>query len=179
MAAPSAAPINAGGRWVLNPTNFGAAYPHDGTELGLTHGVEVETEEFWAPIAASEYGGRVVNRVFQGAVVFVTLTLVNWDPAALAVWRPGVTTGGSGKPIVPLDAASYAHGSLQSTRGVNLVHVARHATDPSFRIYNAVPTGDPVRIPFQDSLSVAMQITFEGLMNSSEELATLRALADM
>lgn len=176
MAAPSATPKHGGGIWVLNPGDLSDPFG-TGTQLGLTQETAFSSEELWEPIVAPEFGGVEVDRIFLGYSARLEITVANWDQAIVGTYWPGVTVGTAG-PIVPFTHSSLAPGTLQSTLGVTLVHVARHAADPTVRIFNAVPMGSLSGFVMQDGKPAKFRAVFDCLLDSSKQVAKIAALAD-
>lgn len=175
MAAPVETPRPAGGRWVLNPSD--ATDPSTGTELGLTHNVEFDPEHAWVPLLGSEFGNKPVDHVFMGFRCSLALTVVNWDQQIIGVLFSGVTAGGSG-PIVPFTSSALRPGALASSRAVHLLHAAYHVSDPGIRVFAATPLNYEV-IPFRHMKQALLRVEFDCLLDSSEQVAKLAALADM
>ena len=68
------------GRLVINPTNLNSAFPHGGTELGLTRDAEMRFGITTSLVTAEEWGQAPVEAVYTGeSAVFAAV----WKEASV------------------------------------------------------------------------------------------------
>lgn len=107
MSVPNVANmLRVPGRFSISPTNLSTAYPHGGTALGTTTGVDIALGQIHAPITAEEFGGQQVDAVYAGEQPRVYAYLQEFDPDALAVLFPCYAAGTTGGPTLLCDVNS-------------------------------------------------------------------------
>ena len=81
------------GKLVINPTDITAAFPHGGTELGLTRDSEMRFGIKTELVHAEEWGNQPVESVYCGESAVFAAVLREWDNDALSNIFPNTGTG--------------------------------------------------------------------------------------
>ncbi len=105
MAAPDPRNIvRAAGRLVKDPTDFTAAYPYGGTELGVVGRIKFRRGVVVHHARAEEWGGVRTKTTYQREDAVIACTLREWDDDMIAALFPNVAAGsGTGKQVVTYD----------------------------------------------------------------------------
>lgn len=81
------------GRIVINPTNLASAFPHGGTEMGLTRDAEMRFGISTSLVTAEEWGQAPVESVYTGESAVFAAVLREWDNDAIDNIFPNTGTG--------------------------------------------------------------------------------------
>ena len=78
---------------VLSPTNFGAAFPYGGTQLGAVMDIVAHPRRKHRALTSEELGAEVVEVIALGEAWKITAAVRGWDDAARGVLFTATTTG--------------------------------------------------------------------------------------
>jgi hypothetical protein len=129
---------------VQDVSDFSAAFPHGGTELGEVQSSAVVVSYGEVPIVAEEFG-TVVETFYTGERWVFSCALRTWDDDALAALFPHTATGSSsGKVLVKHDPDTYRAGQLGTSREIAIAFVADNPlSHPSLYFRRCVPLLEP------------------------------------
>jgi len=171
------------GRLLINPTNLNSAFPHGGTELGLTRDAEMRLGINTSLVTAEEWGQAPVEAVYTGESAVFAAVLREWDNDAISNVFPNTGTGSTSGDRTILGRTSGANraGYLLSNKAVVLLFspkaVDRH---PMVLVRKAVPL---VEISSMLSLSLAEEfgigVVFQALPNSAGQLYDIGKREDL
>tara|TARA_B100000686_G_scaffold145595_1_gene153091 strand:- start:939 stop:1505 length:567 start_codon:yes stop_codon:yes gene_type:complete len=173
------------GKLVINPTDINAAYPHGGTEMGLTRDSQMRFGIKTSLVHAEEWGNQPVESVYCGESAVFAAVLREWDNDAISNIFPNVGTGAvSGdKTILGRVAGAGVNraGYLLSNKSFVLLFspksVDRH---PMVIIRKAIPMVEEASM-LQLSLAEEMGIgvVFQAIPDSSDRLYDIGRREDL
>lgn len=141
MATPNVlSVIHAHARLIINPTNFSAAYPYGGTEIGIFQGIEWRPNVQTREVAAEEWGGANANAVYAGERPLLLGVLRGYDADAIAACFPNTTTTSSQAEITGHVATGNVPGTKLSGLAMSVLVAPKEETlDPALYLPNALP----------------------------------------
>lgn len=172
------------GRLVAAPTDLAAAFPHGGTELGLTRSAIFKYGVITTEITAEEYGGHITEATYQAESAMFAGVLRDYDRDAVnRIFAQTAAGGGDGAVRRVFHNATHG-GILLSSRSIVLLFapVAGNATTghPHILMYNAVPMPDAVaELQLSAGVEAGVAFAFRCIPDATERIYNIGRRGDL
>lgn len=169
------------GKLVLGPTDFTAAYPYGGTELGLVKDAAWELVDVYQRVRAEEFGVAVVGDLWCSEAFSIAFALRGRDDAVLdAVW-PNTRVGEVSQRRVLYGPGPRRPGALTETaKAAALLFVPDDALNhDAVWLPRALPRRDLRRVPLhlgEEQLLGCVWLAIQGANGLAYEVCRLADL---
>ena len=179
------------GRLSFGATDLTAVWPHGGTGLGATKGVQFTIAASAYPITSEAKGGEPVEYLEPGVVVALGCTLRTFEGDAVDLLFRNTAAGAETQRQVVSEPSTVRAGNWMSGRGVLLVFTpegmtqAQSATAPDVDgpmlvLYRAVPLiEEQARLDLERGREFGIPVIFRGIRDSSGRIYKMGPRADI
>lgn len=145
---------------VLNPTDFTAAFPYGGTELGTLRTIEFRPGVQSREIAAEEWGGATSEVVYAGERAVLVAVLRDYDVDAVTNVFPVSSSSNGHAVIAPVVNSGNMPGYALSGKAAGILVCPKESTEhPALWMPNAHPIVVPdfaARYSFDSELGLGL-----------------------
>lgn len=174
------------GRLSFGCTSLSTAFPHGGTEIGLTHEVEVTDDLPRRLLTAEEWGGEVYDAVAGGQNVSLKAVLRAWDDDAVNLWMlnssAGTVTQHKVIGVPGTNRAGYQWGGRTTVLVFTPESVIGGNDDqhPLVVFHKAMPIqARTVRLPLRLGKKWGLEVEIIGIRDSSDRISKVGFRKDL
>jgi len=173
--------IRAPGRIVVGPSDLSAAYPHGGTEIGLTRACVLQPVGSAFEVVSEGLAGGVTD-VLEPAHEYVFSCFVRgWSDAAVSRFFRDHYVAGSASGHARYSAPSPPHGSSALGYALTLLFVPDDSIHvPAIIVYRGVPDwSESAEVAFQRGDELGLPLAFDCLRSDAGKILEVGMLADL
>ena len=163
------------GQLILNPTNLATARPHGGLSMGLIKDVKWRRVPRYFEIEAEEFGGEVVEQIWQGESWLLVFALRSTDVDAISAAFPNSnlsTTTGKRRVTAP---GTIREGIGLTTTPIKLLFSPDDAKNHECVYFRAAaPVSEPMEVSLGREEESLMLVSFKGFRDATTPSASVQ-----